>query len=79
MKRKLSTYQLQDIDEERRKFIEDNLMLLSKAKMKPVNYGNYKVLWSFDLDGKSTLTLSADEYAYLRALISLNAQNHGEK
>jgi hypothetical protein len=44
-------------------FIENNLELLSKCKMRMVRYHD-TLLWSFELPDKSTRTLSHQQFAY---------------
>lgn len=63
MSRKTSGFQLDTIDETRRVFIKEHFAQLLVAPMRPVNYGNFKVLWSFELKD-TTLTLTADEFSY---------------
>mgnify|MGYP007032650872 CR=1 FL=1 len=44
-------------------FIENNLELLSKCKMRMVRY-NDTMLWSFELPDRSTRTMNHEQFAY---------------
>ena len=59
-------------------FIETNLELLSKCKMRMVKYCD-QLLWSFELPGGSTRTLNHEQFSYyikLRIESTSKAMHH---